>query len=82
MQGEETDTGFINGDIKIVDHMVALYNLVGGLRVALDERGEGVPDLLFNQPAHFQHLGPKLLEFFFVLAIRMKWHNGLRFLPI
>ena len=69
MEGQQPDTVFIDLHIQRVDLVVPLDHPAGQGRVARDQRGEGLVDLIFRQPGHSQELGLQLGEFFVKVAL-------------
>ena len=75
MERQQPDARLVDRDVEIVDHVVAFDDLAGERRIARDERGDGVADLFFHEPAHFQDFGPQMLQFLFVLTVGVEWHG-------
>ena len=69
MESEQPDTLFVDLDIQRVDLVISFDDLASQVRVAGDQRGEGLVDLIFRLACHAQEFGLQVSEFFVKVAL-------------
>jgi hypothetical protein len=74
MEGEQPDTLFVDLDIQRVDLVISFDDLASQVRVACDQCGEGLVDLIFRLARHAQKFGLQVGEFFVKVALRHNVH--------
>ena len=61
--GEDAHAFLVDVALHLVDLVVDLAHLLGQAGVGLDQRGDGVVDLLFHQAAHGQQVAAHFFQF-------------------